>query len=344
MDPTGDNELEQPTQIAKTQTGDYSMVSSDIVSVDGNEAMLVAPNVSPDCESGHIEHYPNGDLYVGGWFDGQRDGRGDLQYADGDSYTGAFVRDHCHGHGTFSRSDGSWFTGEWEANSFTQGQGRNHNVEQGCVDEGHFESGYFHGQGVSRYENGDVFCGQFHCDYPSGEGTFTRTNGTKFSGDRIMGDSQICTTSSNRSLESVYWGTLCNGYPCGIMRGSMSGGDSDVVYKGKWTFQHSEEGLSIISRGNVLQSLQHSGDVYIGQLKANKRHGTGKMHWANGDVFEGEWVDNKRHGKGRMEWSGGDTFSGQWSDDKRHGHGHQFFKRSFLHERVSGSLGMEYIG
>ena len=40
--------------------------------------------------------------------------------------------------------------------------------------------------------------------------------------------------------------------------------------------------------------------TYIGGRKNGKKHGLGKMTYANGNVYEGEWKDNKKHGKGSI--------------------------------------------
>ena len=51
------------------------------------------------------------------------------------------------------------------------------------------------------------------------------------------------------------------------------------------------------SVSNIKQCI-HSNGVYTGELKAFKRHGTGKYTWNSGIIYEGEWQNNLRHGKG----------------------------------------------
>ena len=40
------------------------------------------------------------------------------------------------------------------------------------------------------------------------------------------------------------------------------------------------------------------GDFYNGELKNNKREGSGTYRFACGTIYEGEWKNDKREGKG----------------------------------------------
>ncbi len=55
-----------------------------------------------------------GNVYVGQWLDGQRNGKGVMTWANGDRYEGDFAQDLRHGQGSFTKADGTRFTGEWE--------------------------------------------------------------------------------------------------------------------------------------------------------------------------------------------------------------------------------------
>ena len=35
-----------------------------------------------------------------------------------------------------------------------------------------------------------------------------------------------------------------------------------------------------------------------GEVHAEKKHGRGKMHFANGDTYDGDWLEGKINGKG----------------------------------------------
>lgn len=55
-----------------------------------------------------------GNVYVGQWLDGQRNGQGIMTWANGDRYEGTFAQDLRHGQGTFTKADGTRYSGEWE--------------------------------------------------------------------------------------------------------------------------------------------------------------------------------------------------------------------------------------
>jgi hypothetical protein len=45
---------------------------------------------------------------------------------------------------------------------------------------------------------------------------------------------------------------------------------------------------------------------YVGQWKAGKRHGHGKITWADGTNFKGEWVNDERK-KGKQTLNDGNV-------------------------------------
>jgi hypothetical protein len=65
----------------------------------------------------------------------------------------------------------------------------------------------------------------------------------------------------------------------------------------------------------------HSGDVYEGGWRENKRHGHGKYTWVHGSVCEGEWRMDKQHGQVKCIYESGDVYEGGMRDDQKHGHG-----------------------
>ena len=69
-----------------------------------------------------------------------------------------------------------------------------------------------------------------------------------------------------------------------------------------------------------------NGDVYYGELRNGKRHGKGKMTYANdefidNEVYDGEWKNGKKHGKGKMIYENGDVYDGEWEGGQRQGKG-----------------------
>ena len=67
--------------------------------------------------------------------------------------------------------------------------------------------------------------------------------------------------------------------------------------------------------------LWPNGDRYAGQVKGDKRHGTGTHHFANGNKYSGDWIDDAMAGHGIYTWKNGDRYEGQFKDNKRHGTG-----------------------
>ena len=46
----------------------------------------------------------------------------------------------------------------------------------------------------------------------------------------------------------------------------------------------------------------------MGEFKDNKKHGKGKMDFANGDKYTGDWVDDVRMGNGVYIFATGDRY------------------------------------
>ena len=54
------------------------------------------------------------------------------------------------------------------------------------------------------------------------------------------------------------------------------------------------------------------GGVYVGEWKADKKHGEGRMAFKDGAVYDGSWRHHKRHGRGVYRYVNGDSYVGQW--------------------------------
>ena len=71
----------------------------------------------------------------------------------------------------------------------------------------------------------------------------------------------------------------------------------------------------------------NDGGIYEGEgtLFTKKRHGKGKMKYANGEIYEGSWVDDQRCGYGRLYLPKGFyesySYSGEWKNDLLNGKG-----------------------
>ena len=70
------------------------------------------------------------------------------------------------------------------------------------------------------------------------------------------------------------------------------------------------------SVSNIKQCIYSNG-VYTGELKAFKRHGTGKYIWNSGAIYEGGWQNSLRHGKGVTIDSKGIKSVDNWDKGKK---------------------------
>jgi hypothetical protein len=64
---------------------------------------------------------------------------------------------------------------------------------------------------------------------------------------------------------------------------------------------------------------------YEGGWKDEKKHGKGKMDFANGYKYSGDWIDDMATGEGIFTWPNGDQYEGQFKNGQRHGKGSYSF-------------------
>ncbi|CAF2670496.1 unnamed protein product [Rotaria sp. Silwood2] len=63
------------------------------------------------------------------------------------------------------------------------------------------------------------------------------------------------------------------------------------------------------------------GNSFEGEWKDGKKHGKGKMNYANGYTYTGDWVEDVATGEGVFIWTSGDQYEGQYQNGQRHGKG-----------------------
>ncbi|CAF1066575.1 unnamed protein product [Rotaria sp. Silwood1] len=63
------------------------------------------------------------------------------------------------------------------------------------------------------------------------------------------------------------------------------------------------------------------GNRYEGEWKDGKKHGKGKMDYANGYKYIGDWVGDVATGEGIFMWTNDDQYEGQYQNGQRHGKG-----------------------
>ena len=75
----------------------------------------------------------------------------------------------------------------------------------------------------------------------------------------------------------------------------------------------------------------NEGDIYIGEIKNNKREGYG-IYYNNGNIYKGEWKDSKKNGYGIFYLSNGDKYEGGWKMGKMDGYGKFYFSNGDKYE------------
>ncbi|CDW84351.1 phosphatidylinositol-4-phosphate 5- [Stylonychia lemnae] len=105
----------------------------------------------------------------------------------------------------------------------------------------------------------------------------------------------------------------------------------DQVYKGYWN-DNQRSGLGFLKNLNgdiILANFERdkikdscqvqikylSGDIYIGQIKNEKRQGYGLYLYVNGDEYHGNWGKNLKQGKGKIIFQKGGEFAGTFEND-----------------------------
>lgn len=68
------------------------------------------------------------------------------------------------------------------------------------------------------------------------------------------------------------------------------------------------------------------GQLYRGEFKGSKKHGSGAMSFAQDDpgarfMYTGNFIDDKMQGLGVLDWHDGKTYRGQFANNQMHGEG-----------------------
>ena len=99
-----------------------------------------------------------------------------------------------------------------------------------------------------------------------------------------------------------------------------------------------------------------NGDKYIGQLKGGKKHGKGRMIYADKTVYDGEWFNDLKNGQGTQTLPNGDRYEGNFKNNLMEGYGVYNFKNGriyqgqFVKDTMEGKgrykfpTGNEYLG
>ncbi len=121
--------------------------------------------------------------------------------------------------------------------------------------------------------------------------------------NEIMGATGIRLIPDGKKLD----GNIIDG------EGSMMWGNGTAVYKGEWTYGVPH------GRGQYVDSF---GNKYEGDFKLGFFWGQGKFFSKNYKYsYSGDFVMSKKHGEGRIGYANKTSYVGEWQQDKMHGQG-----------------------
>ena len=112
---------------------------------------------------GEVENgVPNGDKYVGGWKEGNRNGKGTFTFSNGSKYVGEYKDGLPNGQGSYT-----FGKGEWDGHKYV----------------GEYKDGIPDGLGSYTYSSGDKYVGKWKNGKRNGQGIFTFADGDHYKGE-----------------------------------------------------------------------------------------------------------------------------------------------------------------
>jgi hypothetical protein len=141
----------------------------------------------------------SGNVYVGNFVNGKRDGKGVMKYPDGAVYDGEWKDGQQHGEGKYTWSNGHIYVGEFR-NGNLNGRGV-YTYTDGAVYDGEWKDGRMHGKGKHTWSNGDMYVGEWENDRRNGDVTLTMANGESFKQVYVKGirtSNKLCVSDVTR--------------------------------------------------------------------------------------------------------------------------------------------------
>jgi radial spoke head protein 1 len=134
--------------------------------------------------------FANGDVFVGEYKDGKRNGRGKYTFAaNGFTYEGDYVDNKKHGYGSMNMGDKGKYEGDWEKD-------------------------VRHGVGTYVYPNNDMYTGNWQNGMKHGKGSYTYADiGSKITG--VWSNNKCMHGEWGMRDRSSYVGRFSNNVPAG---------------------------------------------------------------------------------------------------------------------------------
>ena len=101
------------------------------------------------------------------------------------------------------------------------------------------------------------------------------------------------------------------------------------IIKGKFLGDELREGSCIFSNGDIYQGPFKKFKLETNALKKEIGTLTGKNY-----LYRGEFKNGKRHGRGRIDYADGAYYEGEYKDDLKHGQGVFEMKGYVIHVRI----------
>ncbi|KNA09673.1 hypothetical protein SOVF_151350 [Spinacia oleracea] len=204
-----------------------SHVNDDFID---NEASTHHHRGSDSIEPVPVEKFlPNGDYYVGQWYEYCPHGHGKYLWTDGCMYLGEWFRGQAIGKGRFSWPSGAIYEGEFKS-GYMDGKGA-YTGPEGDGYKGFWVMNMKHGYGVMTYENGDLYDGEWRHGVQEGQGKYQWRNGNCFVGEwrnGVISGPGVMVWANGNCFEGYWFDSLPNGE--GIFKW-----DNGCYYEGNWS-------------------------------------------------------------------------------------------------------------
>lgn len=211
-------------------------------------------------------------------------GNGTTILIDGSKYTGEFKSGKPHGKGIMYYKNGNKYLGSWR-NGKRNGKGKLIIKGQGDY-IGSFSNGDVEGYGEFFYNNGDNYKGYFKDGKYHGTGTYKYQNGKVVSGSWHENEYLADNTTNNNLSSRISSNTSYAQTSPGI-----SADNTTRLKDCNKNYCHDCKGRLKYSNGNI----------YTGQFRNGKPHGTGQVKISDGSIVYGQWKNNKLIKKTKVE-------------------------------------------
>ena len=303
--------------------------------------------------------YEDGGIYIGGWKNGERNGKGRYTSSDGQEvYEGEWKDDERSGYGEIFLKDGSKYKGEWLEDNF-EGIGT-YTFHDGNYSEGGWRKGKRHGRNKMFEEDGTLI---MESEWLDGirNGVCKYYFGSSCAEVLFINGEQSNQMRLELNDGSVYVGQHDDDLNC-HGQGHMTY-KNGTCYEGEWKDGWFEKGIITYPDNSVFKGsmkklefdgygyMRYSdGSIYTGNWEEGGQHGQGTMTYADGSSYDGEWKEGEKHGRGRIVFFDGSSFEGAWENGKIKGQGTLKFtdgsyrEGEWKEDYLSGFLSVSGIG